>query len=78
MKVHNCPSCNTYSKECIIVIQNAPHFSEERLVPNNLSTWSILPIRLVTYCQSMTVFSVNNIPLLLSSSMLIYSMEALT
>ena len=39
MKVHYCPSCNTYSKDCIIVIQNAPHLSEERLKCSNCS-WS--------------------------------------
>lgn len=39
MKVHDCPNCNTYSRECIIVIQNAPNFSEE-ILKCSICSWS--------------------------------------
>lgn len=39
MKVHNCPSCNTYSRECIIVIQNALNYSEE-ILKCSICSWS--------------------------------------
>lgn len=39
MKVHNCPSCNTYSQECMIVIQKASHPTEERL-KCSVCSWS--------------------------------------
>lgn len=39
MKVHNCPSCNTYSRECILVIRNALNPSEE-ILKCSICSWS--------------------------------------
>lgn len=39
MKIHNCPDCNTYSGECINIIQNAPNHSEE-ILKCSICSWS--------------------------------------
>lgn len=48
MKLHDCPTCNTNSQECMIVIENALHPTAERLTCRICSwsgKWSDMKVR---------------------------------